>query len=77
MHQPAEDFNGNYLAPSSSLLGVMWTLKFHPELLEHYNIASSPIEFLQIYSTAMRVDRGLVDVLANYFHVFLKGGCGS
>ena len=57
---------------SSELRRVKWPSKFRPELPEKYDGSIDPVEFLQIYTTAVQAAGGSEKVMANYFHVALR-----
>jgi hypothetical protein len=50
-----------------------WPSKFWPHLPEKYDGTSSPLEFLQVYITAITAAGGDTAVMAHYFHVALSG----
>lgn len=52
---------------------VTWPAKFRPDLHEKYDGTIDHNEYLQIYTTAIQAARGGPQVMANYFHVALKG----
>jgi hypothetical protein len=52
---------------------VDWPTKFRPDLPEKYDGTIDPEEFLQIYTTAIQAAEGGPQVMANYFHVALRG----
>jgi hypothetical protein len=50
-----------------------WPPKFWPHLPEKYDGTSNPLEFLQVYVTAITAVGGNTAVMASYFHVALTG----
>jgi hypothetical protein len=52
---------------------VDWPTKFRPDLPEKYGGTIDPEEFLQIYTTAIQMAEGGPQVVANYFHMALRG----
>jgi hypothetical protein len=50
-----------------------WPPKFRPHLPEKYDGTSNPLEFLQVYVTAITAAGGNTVVMATYFHVALSG----
>jgi hypothetical protein len=50
-----------------------WPSKFRLHLLEKYDGTSNPLEFLQVYVTAITATSGNTAVMATYFHVALSG----
>jgi hypothetical protein len=48
-----------------------WPPKFWPHLPEKYDGTSNPLEFLQVYVTAITAAGGNTAVMASYFHVAL------
>ena len=62
---------------TNELRRVSWPTKFRPELPEKYDGSIDPVEFLQIYTTAVQVVGGSEKVMANYFHVALRGSARS
>ena len=71
--EEADSFTGGCKALSHHLRAVRWPTKFRPDLPEKYDGSTPPEEFLQIYSTAVQAAGGDEAVMANYFHVGLKG----
>ena len=57
----------------ADLRRVDWPTKFRPDLPKKYNGTINPEEFLQIYTTAIKAAGGGQQVIANYFHVSLRG----
>jgi hypothetical protein len=55
------------------LHAVSWPSKFRPHLPEKYDGTSNPLEFLQVYITAITAAGGNTTVMATYFHVALSG----
>jgi hypothetical protein len=55
---------------------VAWPSKFQPDLLEKYDGSTNPSEFLQVYIIAITAARGNDAVMASYFHVEGRPGCG-
>jgi hypothetical protein len=60
-------------ALADHLCAATWPSKFWPHLPEKYDGTSNPLEFLQVYVTAITVAGGDTDVMATYFHVALSG----
>jgi hypothetical protein len=60
-------------ALADHLSAASWPSKFQPHLLEKYDGTSSPLEFLQVYVTAIIAAGGNTAVMATYFHVALSG----
>jgi hypothetical protein len=56
---------------------MAWPSKFWPHLLEKYNWSTNPLEFLQVYITAITAVRGNDAVMASYFHVALIEPAGT
>jgi hypothetical protein len=50
-----------------------WPSKFRSHLPEKYDGTSNPLEFLQVYVTAITAAGGDTAVMATYFHVALSG----
>jgi hypothetical protein len=50
-----------------------WPSMFRPHLSEKYDGTSNPLEFLQVYVTAISAAGGDTTVMATYFHVALSG----
>jgi hypothetical protein len=50
-----------------------WPPKFRPHLPEKYDGTTNPLEFLQVYITAITAAGGNTVVMATYFHVALPG----
>jgi hypothetical protein len=50
-----------------------WPSKFRPHLPEKYDGTSNPLEFLQVYVTAITAAGGNTAVMATYFHIALSG----
>ena len=71
--QENDSFTGGCKALTHELRTVRWPAKFRPDLPEKYDGSSPPEEFLQIYSTAVQAAGGNEAVMANYFHVGLRG----
>jgi hypothetical protein len=55
------------------LRAATWPSKFRPHLPEKYDGTSNPLEFLQVYVTAITTAGGDTTVMAIYFHVALSG----
>jgi hypothetical protein len=55
------------------LRAATWPSKFRPHLPEKYDGTSNPLEFLQVYVTAITAAGGDTAVMATYFHVALSG----
>jgi hypothetical protein len=62
-----------YAALTDHLHAVSWPPKFRPHLPEKYEGTSNPLEFLQVYVTAITAAGGNTAVMATYFHVALSG----
>ena len=60
-------------ALADHLHAATWPSKFRPHLPEKYNGTSNPLEFLQVYITAITAAGGDTAVMATYFHVALSG----
>jgi hypothetical protein len=60
-------------ALADHLRAVSWPPKFRPHLPEKYNGTSNPLEFLQVYVTAIMAAGRNTTVMATYFHVALSG----
>jgi hypothetical protein len=60
-------------ALADHLRAASWPPKFRPHLSEKYNGTSNPLEFLQVYVTAITAVGGNTAVMATYFHVALSG----
>jgi hypothetical protein len=60
-------------ALADHLRAVTWPSKFRPHLPEKYDGTSNPLEFLQVYVTAITAAGGDTTVMATYFHVALSG----
>ena len=58
---------------SPGLRAVRWPSRFKPGPNEGYDGSTNPIEFLQIYTTAIEVAGGDEKVMANYLPTVLKG----
>jgi hypothetical protein len=50
-----------------------WPPKFRPHLPEKYDGTSNPLEFLQVYVTAITAAGGNTAMMATYFHMALSG----
>ena len=70
-------YGTGYHAFTNELRRVNWPTKFKPELSEKYDGSIDLIEFLQIYTTAVQAAGGSEKVMANYFHVALRGSACS
>jgi hypothetical protein len=62
---------------TADLRRVDWLTKVRPDILEKYDGTIDPKEFLQIYTTAIQAAGGGPQIMANYFHVALKGTARS
>jgi hypothetical protein len=62
-----------YAALADHLRAASWPSKFWPHLPEKYDGTSNPLEFLQVYVTAITAAGGNTAVMATYFHVALSG----
>jgi hypothetical protein len=60
-------------ALTDHLRAASWPSKFRPHLSEKYDGTSNPLEFLQVYVTAITAAGGNTVVMATYFHVALSG----
>jgi hypothetical protein len=60
-------------ALTDHLRTTSWPPKFRPHLPEKYDGTTNPLEFLQVYVTAITAAGGNTDVMATYFHVTLSG----
>jgi hypothetical protein len=60
-------------ALADHLRAATWPPKFRPHLPEKYDGTSIPLEFLQVYVTAITAAGGNTAVMASYFHVALTG----
>jgi hypothetical protein len=60
-------------ALADHLRATTWPPKFRPHLPEKYDGTSNPLEFLQVYVTAITAAGGDTTVMATYFHVALSG----
>jgi hypothetical protein len=60
-------------ALADHLHAASWPPKFQPHLPEKYDGTSNPLEFLQVYITAITTAGGNTAVMATYFHVALSG----
>jgi hypothetical protein len=60
-------------ALADHLRAASWPTKFRPHLPEKYDGTSNPLEFLQVYVTAITAAGGNTTVMATYFHVALSG----
>jgi hypothetical protein len=60
-------------ALTDHLRTTSWPPKFWPHLPEKYDGTSNPLEFLQVYVTAITAAGGNTAVMATYFHVALSG----
>jgi hypothetical protein len=61
-----------YAALADHLCAASWPSKFRLHLPEKYNGTSNPLEFLQVYVTAITTAGGNTVVMATYFHVALS-----
>jgi hypothetical protein len=66
-------------ALANHLRAASWPSKFWPHLAGKYDGTSNPLEFLQVYVTAITAAGGNTTVMATYFHVACLGlpGFGS
>jgi hypothetical protein len=62
-----------YAALADHLHAVTWLSKFWSHLPEKYDGTSNPLEFLQVYVTAITAAGGDTAVMATYFHVAFSG----
>jgi hypothetical protein len=60
-------------ALADHLRTTTWPSKFRPHLPKKYDGTSNPLEFLQVYVTAITTTSGDIAVMATYFHVALSG----
>jgi hypothetical protein len=60
-------------ALTDHLRATTWPSKFRPHLPKKYDGTSNPLEFLQVYVTAITAAGGDTAVMATYFHVALSG----
>jgi hypothetical protein len=60
-------------ALADHLRAATWPSKFRPHLPEKYDGTTNPLEFLQVYATAITAAGGGTTVMATYFHVALSG----
>jgi hypothetical protein len=60
-------------ALADHLRTATWPSKFRPHLPEKYDGTSNPLEFLQVYVTAITAAGGDTTIMATYFHVSLPG----
>jgi hypothetical protein len=60
-------------ALANHLRTATWPSKYRPHLPEKYDGTSNPLEFLQVYVTAITAAGGDTAVMATYFHVALSG----
>jgi hypothetical protein len=58
---------------TTDLRRVDWPTKFRLDIPEKYDGTIDPEEFLHIYTTAIQDADGGPQVMANYFHVALRG----
>jgi hypothetical protein len=58
-------------ALADHLCAATWPPKFQPHLPNKYDGTSNPLEFLQVYVTAIMAAGGNTAVMASYFHVAL------
>ena len=61
---------------SPDLRAVRWSPRFRPVNMEKFDGSQNPIEFLQIYTTAVRAGGGEF-VMANYLPTVLEGSARS
>ena len=62
---------------SPDLRAVRWPPRFRPVNMEKFDGSQNPIEFLQIYTTAVREAGGGEHVMANYLPIVLEGSARS
>jgi hypothetical protein len=62
-----------YAALAEHLRVATWPSKFRPHLPEKYDGTSNPLEFLQVYVTAITAAGGDTAIMATYFHVVCMG----
>jgi hypothetical protein len=60
-------------ALTDHLHAATWPTKFRPHLPEKYDETSNPLEFLQVYVTAITAAGGNTAMMASYFYVALTG----
>jgi hypothetical protein len=60
-------------ALADHLRALAWPSKFRPHLPEKYDGMTNPLEFLQVYVTAITAAGGNDTVMASYFYVVLTG----
>jgi hypothetical protein len=60
-------------ALADHLHAATWPSKFRPHLPKKYDGTTNPLEFLQVYVTAITAAGGDTAVMATYFHVALSG----
>jgi hypothetical protein len=60
-------------ALADHLRAATWPSKFRPHLPEEYDGTSNPLEFLQVYVTAIMAAGGDTTVMTTYFYVALSG----
>jgi hypothetical protein len=60
-------------ALADHLRALTWPPKFRQHLQEKYDGTSNPLEFLQVYVTAITATGGNTAVMVSYFHVALTG----
>lgn len=62
---------------SLDLRAVRWLARFRLANMEKFDRTQNPIEFLQIYTTAVLATRGGEHVMANYLPIVLKDSVRS
>ena len=62
---------------SPDLRAVHWPPRFRPANMEKFDGSQNPIEFLQIYATAVRAAGGGEHIMANYLPTMLEGSARS
>lgn len=58
---------------SPNLRAILWPERFQSANIEKFDGTQNHLEFLQIYTTAIRATRGGEHVMANYLSTMLKG----
>jgi hypothetical protein len=71
--RPSYAFSGGCLAFTKDLRRVTWPRKFRPDITFKYDRITDPLEFLQVYTTALEIaEGGNPHELANWFPLALK-----
>jgi hypothetical protein len=65
-------YNPGCLALTHQQRYVVWPDKFKPDIGEHYDGTTNPVEFLQLYVVAVQAARGDQRAMANWFPMALK-----